>query len=244
MLQLWAVTVLFHYILSVNSKPASSSARYGCADEAQSCDSEVYCQGRLLDTVQRARIYPDSKTFVDLNQINNEDVTLENFNSLMRETNNTPSKEQIQNFVSKNFENSKEMEEWTPPDFTPSPGLLDKIHDKEMRRFASDLVAIWPTLGRKISKPVFEKPRQYSLIGVPNGIIIPGGRFKEFYYWDTYWIIEGLLLSDMKDTARGMIENLLYMVDKYGFVPNGGRVYYLNRCIYNLCLVELLNSKK
>ena len=56
-----------------------------------------------------------------------------------------------------------------------------------------------------------------------------GGRFVEFYYWDTYWIIQGLLLSEMYDTTRGMLENFLSMVDTYGFVPNGGRVYYTKR---------------
>jgi alpha,alpha-trehalase len=56
-----------------------------------------------------------------------------------------------------------------------------------------------------------------------------GGRFREFYYWDTYWIIQGLLLSEMYDTTRGILENFLSMVEKYGFVPNGGRVYYVER---------------
>jgi alpha,alpha-trehalase len=56
-----------------------------------------------------------------------------------------------------------------------------------------------------------------------------GGRFREFYYWDTYWIIQGLLLSEMYDTTRGILENILAMVEKYGFVPNGGRVYYVQR---------------
>lgn len=51
----------------------------------------------------------------------------------------------------------------------------------------------------------------------------------EFYYWDSYWIIEGLLLCDMHDTVKGMIENFLSMVDRFGFIPNGGRIYYLSR---------------
>lgn len=33
----------------------------------------------------------------------------------------------------------------------------------------------------------------------------------------------------MHDTVRGMIENFLSMVDRFGFVPNGGRIYYLSR---------------
>lgn len=199
------------------------------SDPTQSCDSLVYCQGRLLDTVQQARVFSDSKTFVDLSQINSPDVTLQNFNDLMAATNDQPTKEQILEFVKSNFEDNAELVAWTPEDFTSNPGFLEKIKNKEIRKFASDLVGIWPSLGRKIGASVFGEPEKHSLIGVPNGIIIPGGRFKEFYYWDSYWIIEGLLLSEMYDTARGMIENLLFMVEKYGFVPNGGRVYYLNR---------------
>ncbi|KAI4456200.1 trehalase [Holotrichia oblita] len=56
-----------------------------------------------------------------------------------------------------------------------------------------------------------------------------GGRFREVYYWDTYWIINGLLISEMYETAKGMIDNFIYMVKIYGFVPNGGRIYYAQR---------------
>lgn len=60
-------------------------------------------------------------------------------------------------------------------------------------------------------------------------MIVPGGRFREFYYWDSYWIIRGLLVSQMDQTAKGMLENFLSIVDTYGFVPNGGRIYYSQR---------------
>jgi len=33
----------------------------------------------------------------------------------------------------------------------------------------------------------------------------------------------------MYDTTRGILENFLSMVSKYGFLPNGGRVYYIQR---------------
>lgn len=56
-----------------------------------------------------------------------------------------------------------------------------------------------------------------------------GGRFRELYYWDTYWVIRGLLLCDMYETVRGTIENLIYLVRLYGHVPNGSRKYYLQR---------------
>ncbi|EPB72669.1 alpha,alpha-trehalase [Ancylostoma ceylanicum] len=51
----------------------------------------------------------------------------------------------------------------------------------------------------------------------------------ELVEWDSFWILKGLIFSEMYETARGIIKNLAYMVDNHGFVPNGGRVYYLTR---------------
>lgn len=60
-------------------------------------------------------------------------------------------------------------------------------------------------------------------------MIVPGGRFLEFYYWDSYWIMRGLLYSEMYETTKGMLRNFLSIIDRYGFIPNGGRIYYLTR---------------
>lgn len=154
---------------------------------------------------------------------------LKNFDTLMEQTQNKPSTEQIEKFVADNFEEGNEIEEWNPKDYNSQPDFLKKIDDTVVREFATNLVHIWPTLARKVRPEVSQNPEQYSLIPVPNGFIVPGGRFREFYYWDSYWIIQGLLISDMHETAKGVIENFIFMVNKYGFVPNGGRVYYLNR---------------
>ncbi|XP_021493614.1 trehalase isoform X2 [Meriones unguiculatus] len=46
---------------------------------------------------------------------------------------------------------------------------------------------------------------------------------------DSYWVMEGLLLSEMASTVKGMLQNFLALVKTYGHIPNGGRVYYLQR---------------
>lgn len=58
-----------------------------------------------------------------------------------------------------------------------------------------------------------------------------GGRFREPYYWDSYWILEGLLRTrgSFTEIAKNTIENFLDFVEQFGFVPNGARIYYLNR---------------
>lgn len=131
--------------------------------------------------------------------------------------------------MNNNFISENELDDWIPEDFTEEPPFLSKIVDDEIRQFAKDIVALWKILGRKVKPDVQEHPDQHSLIYVPNGFIIPGGRFREYYYWDSYWIIDGLLVSGMRETVRGMIDNFLKIVDQYGHVPNGGRVYYMRR---------------
>jgi alpha,alpha-trehalase len=60
-------------------------------------------------------------------------------------------------------------------------------------------------------------------------ILVPGGRFREGYYWDTFWIVKGLIATGMLDTAENTVRNFFLLINKYGFVPNGFRKYYLNR---------------
>ncbi|XP_057670546.1 trehalase-like [Diorhabda carinulata] len=199
------------------------------AQHKQSCHSPVYCQGDLLHVVQTAKIFNDSKTFVDMVMINPVNETLQKFQTMMNENDDNPSRDQIQKFVFENFKSIGELEEWFPRDFKKEPKIIKEIQDPVIRVFAQNIINIWPTLTRKVSYHVFDHPETHSLIPVEHPFIIPGGRFKEYYYWDSYWILKGLLLSDMLETAKGLVQNLLSMVERFGFIPNGGRIYYLNR---------------
>ncbi|KAK9885432.1 hypothetical protein WA026_010929 [Henosepilachna vigintioctopunctata] len=210
-----------------------------------SCKSDIYCRGDLLKTVQMARIFPDSKTFVDMKMQYRPKEVLKNFKDLMHETKHNASRQQIKQFVKDNFQPGNELENWKPSDFNPNPPFLYTVTVPQYREFARDLVQLWPKFSRKLKPDVFIEPDRYSIIPVTNGFVVPGGRFREFYYWDSYWIMKGLLASGMHDTVRGMIENFLQMVDKYGFVPNGGRVYYLNRSqppLLSLMVLEYLEA--
>ncbi|PAV65513.1 hypothetical protein WR25_04138 isoform C [Diploscapter pachys] len=117
----------------------------------------------------------------------------------------------------------------SPTDWQDSPPKLAAINDATLRKWAYDLNNIWKILCRQIDPKVNANPDRYSLIYVANQFIVPGGRFNEFYYWDAYWILKGLIACNMYNTTRNMIENFASMVKRFGFVPNGGRVYYLDR---------------
>ena len=69
-----------------------------------------------------------------------------------------------------------------------------------------------------------------TLIGLPYPYTVPAvGKFDEIYYWDTYFTNVGLLISGFSMQAKHNVDNMLHLVDKYGFMPNGNRTYYLNR---------------
>lgn len=44
-------------------------------------------------------------------------------------------------------------------------------------------------------------------------------------YWDSYWIIQGLLKSELYDTVNETLQNFMDEIGDYGFIPNGGRTY-------------------
>jgi len=195
------------------------------------CDSGIFCYGPLLEAVQMAAIYPDSKTFVDKKLKLPPGKIIKNFETLLNQHNGSLlSVDEIKKFVEDHFdEEGHELEPWVPEDWTPEPEFIANLRKPALRNLAKRIARLWRDLSRKIKDDVKDNPELYSIIYVPNGFVVPGGRFREFYYWDTYWIVKALLHYDMTTTVRGIIENFLLMVKTYGLVPNGGRIYYTKR---------------
>ena len=86
------------------------------------------------------------------------------------------------------------------------------------------------------------EPDQGSLMALPYPYIVPGGRFGEIYYWDSYFTMLGLAVSGRVDMIRHMVNNFAHLIREVGFIPNGNRTYYLSRSqppFFSL-MVELL----
>ena len=97
---------------------------------------------------------------------------------------------------------------------------------------------LWAVLKRNPDKEV----EGSSLLLLPNPYIVPGGRFREVYYWDSYFTMLGLQESGEIKTIRDMVSNFAYLIETYGHIPNGNRTYYLGRSQppFFSCMVELL----
>ena len=83
--------------------------------------------------------------------------------------------------------------------------------------------ALWSVLTRKPDE------EGGSLIPLPHPYIVPGGRFREIYYWDSYFTMLGLQINGRTDLIQNMIDNFSYLIDRIGYIPNGNRTYYIGR---------------
>jgi alpha,alpha-trehalase len=99
---------------------------------------------------------------------------------------------------------------------------------------------LWKVLSRQPD----EATAQSSLIPLPYPYIVPGGRFGEVYYWDTYFTMLGMKAHGLKKELRFLVQNFAHLINNIGYIPNGNRDYYLGRSqppFFSL-MVELLSS--
>ena len=182
--------------------------------------------GEILDAVQSAGIFRDSKDFVDSPLLVPPEECWKRWRAMPRPV----TTEAIRAFVSSTFgPPGHDLVQWVPTDHTDSPAMLRRLPAGLLRDFASGLNGLWASLGRRLSNATLAHPELTTLLPARHPFIVPGGRFREAYYWDSYWICLGLLTVDMRDTAASLTANLIDVARSHGFVPNGLRTYYLNR---------------
>ncbi|CAL4915149.1 unnamed protein product [Urochloa decumbens] len=142
-----------------------------------------------------------------------------------------PSRAEMEAYLARYFGKAgSDLVEADPTDFDPEPtGFLPRVGSPEARAWALEVHALWKDLARRVAPAVAARPERHTLLPLPGRVVVPGSRFREVYYWDSYWVVRGLLVSKMYDTAKDIVLNLVYMVETYGFVLNGARSYYTNR---------------
>ena len=169
-------------------------------------------------------IFNDSKEFVDMPLKRNWTKSIEQ--EIVSARDNIELKQKLDQYFY-----AAGTREWHNENVTSKDvlKLIDRIKDKQYKKWAKFLCHEWRKLVRKINPDVKTNNQRYSMIYLNEKLVVPGGRFREMYYWDTYWSIEGLLHCEMYETTKNILQDLLQMVQLYGFVPNGGRKYYENR---------------
>ncbi|EEB93075.1 hypothetical protein MPER_08319 [Moniliophthora perniciosa FA553] len=189
------------------------------------CPSDIFCPGPLLQSANLANLFSDPKTFVDKPTVNSSNVTLEAFRNLA----SNATVEQYQNFVNTYFKGEGlELEGLVLPNFNENPPFLGNVSDSVVKAFSQTVHGFWTQLIRGTnSSSLCDGTRcESSLIPLNHTFVVPGGRFREQYYWDSFWIVEGLLESQLFDVVNSTLQNFMDELDTIGFIPNGGRIYY------------------
>ncbi|KAD5316827.1 hypothetical protein E3N88_16773 [Mikania micrantha] len=192
----------------------------------------------FLQTVQETALKTfgpvkfDPKVYVDLSLKFDLPVVKQAFDDLPRTENGSVLSLDLNGFLDKFMNGAQQdLELVEPVDFVAEPdGFLPKVVHQDVRNWALEVHSLWKNLSRKVSNRVLENPELHTLLPLKHPVIIPGSRFQEVYYWDSYWVISrGLLVSKMYETAKGIVLNLIDLIDTYGYVLNGARAYYTNR---------------
>ncbi|MDH3652587.1 MAG: trehalase family glycosidase, partial [Saprospiraceae bacterium] len=178
--------------------------------------------GKLFEAVQLGEIFSDSKTFVDCIPLQDPAQISAAF-----ERDHTSPGFDLRAFVLLNFE----LPQSRAKEFASDRSLSVEEHAN----------GLWDVLTREAD------PHQDngSLIPLPNPYVVPGGRFGEIYYWDSYFTMLGLAISERWDLIESMIENFAFLIAEYGHIPNGNRTYFLSRSQppYFSLMVRLLADK-
>ncbi len=174
----------------------------------------------MFHDVQSRKIFADSKLFVDC--VPRTDPA--ELPSLYEAAKNQPGFS-LERFVHEHFELPENISSGYVSGSKPLP-----VHIEDL----------WHVLQRT------PNARKGTLIDLPYPYIVPGGRFREIFYWDTYFTMLGLAVSNHWEVIENMVKNFAYVIHTIGYIPNGNRTYFISRSQppYFALMVELLAGKK
>lgn len=184
--------------------------------------NNIFELGELFEQVQLRKIFPDGKTFVDCVPTNELSFIHEQY-----ESSKNLSGFDLHSFVHRYFK-------------TPAVAGVEYESDKNIP-LKEHIESLWSFLTRQPRQDVKD-----SLISLPGEYIVPGGRFREIYYWDSFFTMLGLQVSGRTQMISSMLDNFAYLIEHIGYIPNGNRTYYLGRSQppFFACMVQLLSELK
>ena len=166
--------------------------------------ADIY--GALFERVQLQRVFADGKTFADAIPTRSPQAIMADFAA-----GDPHSNDDLRAFVSANFD--------LPAAPIPVAETTPRL---DLQTYIAQL---WSRLERQ-PQPVAAGA---SALFLPEPYVVPGGRFREIYYWDSYFTMLGLAHDGRGDLVTAMLHNFESLIERYGHIPNGTRTYYLSR---------------
>ena len=164
----------------------------------------AFFESELFHDVQMAGLFSDSKTFADAIPVESWQAALEAYPKLREQPTFC-----LRKFVHEHF------------NLPPPVSLTSR---QKFNSTGEYIEHMWKVLGQRP-----DIADNSSLIPMPHPYIVPGGRFREIYYWDSYFTALGLMHDGHRDIVVSMLKNFLAIQEQVGSIPNGNRSYYLGR---------------
>lgn len=175
----------------------------------------------LFNEVQMKEVFADGKTFTDcVPKFSLQEIE--------------------QNYLIEKAQNGFNLKAFVLANFEPPKVYVPSYQSNTQKTAQEHIEELWDVLLRK---PDTEKS---SLVPLPYPYIVPGGRFGEIYYWDSYFTMLGLQVSGRVDIIQNMVDNFAFLIKQIGYIPNGNRTYFIGRSqppFFSL-MVNLLATEK
>jgi alpha,alpha-trehalase len=160
----------------------------------------------LFIAVQSSHLYPDGKAFPDA-------------------VPNAAPQDILAQYHAEKPASPAALKQFVESHFTLPSEVIGAASPPDRVAIVEHIDGLWNVLTRSSTTA----PPNSSMLTLPRPYVVPGGRFREMYYWDSYFTMLGLAISGRRDLVSGMVQDFAYLIDTYGHVPNGARTYYLSR---------------
>ena len=197
-----------HFVLTAWAALFSGAAQAQLpASAAQPSPRQLY--PGLFEAIQLQRVYPDGKTFVDA----------------LPSGAATPA-QIVAAYEQQRGQPGFSLKAFVDQYFIPPAASVGSYHSDIKAGIRAHLDTLWTVLSRPAQPQVVPYS---SLLPLPRPYVVPGGRFREMYYWDSYFTMLGLQAAGRTAQVRDMVADFASLIDRYGHIPNGTRSYYLSR---------------
>ncbi|MFY9227959.1 MAG: alpha,alpha-trehalase TreF [Candidatus Microsaccharimonas sp.] len=211
-------------VRKINTDPIKASLVKTAGILLRSKKSPDELLGELFNDVQSQQIYSDGKTFVDLVPRTRVRSIQEEYKLLKKDPHFD-----LRDFIGRHFY-----------DLSTTVHKKDPFVVKPKEPIAEHIDRLWTHLERR------NRIDRGSLIALPHAYIVPGGRFSEQFYWDSYFIMIGLAAEGKWKQVEDIVKNCAHMIRKYGYIPTANRTYFLSRSQppFFVMMVRLLAQHK
>lgn len=197
--RIFALTVLSSVVLSVDAQQRNLDALL----PEEQMGALFYDVMNCDSLFGKGRLFTEPKTFLDMQPRRSLVEIKKDYKVLPVHRAST-----LTNFINRNFTRPV-----IPVTASTAPGDIDQ-HIRQL----------WSLLRRE---PGHEPGGTF--IHLSHPYFVPGGRFGEIYYWDSYFSMLGMVADGEEQLAQDMVDNFAELIDSLGFIPNGNRTYYVGR---------------